>query len=121
MSKPNDHDLIAIEKANIIPVHKKSINQIMKNYRPVPLLPISCKILKKNTFNCSFKYLEDKKLLNCNQSGFQPSDSCVDQLLSITHEIYKSSDTNPSLEVKGFFWTHLKPLIVFGIMTFFIN
>ena len=27
-----------------------------------------------------------------NQSGFKPGDSCVNQLLSITHEIYKSFD-----------------------------
>ena len=28
--------------------------------------------------------------INCNQSGFRPADSCVNQLLPITHEIYKS-------------------------------
>ena len=30
-------------------------------------------------------------------------DSCVHQLFSITHEIYTSFDTNPSLEVRGVF------------------
>ena len=30
-------------------------------------------------------------------------DSCIHQLISITHEIYASFDTNPSLEVRGVF------------------
>ena len=91
------------KKANIIPVHKKGDKQIIKNYRPVSLLPICCKIFEKIIFNSLFKYLEDNKLLNCNQSGFRSCDSCVHQLLSITHEIYKSFDANPSLELRGVF------------------
>ena len=43
------------------------------------------------------------KLLNPNQSGFMPGDSCIHQLISITHEIYASFDANPSLEVRGVF------------------
>ena len=54
-------------------------------------------------FNSLFKYLKDNKLLNCNQSGFQSGDSCVHQFLPITYQIPKSSDANPSLEVRGFF------------------
>ena len=67
------------------------------------LLPICSKIFEKIIFNSLFEYLEDNKLLNCNQSGFRSGDSCVHQLLSITHEIYKSFDANPSLEVRGVF------------------
>ena len=73
---------------------KKGDKQIT-NYLPVSLLPICCKLFGKIIF------LEDNKLLNCNQSGFRSGDSCVHQLLSITHEIYKSFDANPSLEVRG--------------------
>ena len=36
-----------------------------------------------------------------NQSGFTPGDSCVNQLLAITQEIYKSFDDE--LEVRGVF------------------
>ena len=31
-------------------------------------------------------------MISSNQSGFKPGDSCIKQLLSITHEIYKSFD-----------------------------
>ena len=32
-----------------------------------------------------------------------PGDSCVAQLLSITHEIYNSFDYNPSVDIRGVF------------------
>ena len=65
------------KKSNIFPVHKKGDKQVVDNYRPVSLLPILGKILEKN-------------LLNENQSGFRPSDSCEYQLLSVAHDIYAS-------------------------------
>ena len=42
-------------------------------------------------------------LLNPNQSGFRPSDSCINQLLAITHEIFEAFDCNPPLEVRSVF------------------
>ena len=76
---------------------------MIKNYRPVSLFPVCVKIFEKIIFNSLLKYLDDNNLLNGNQSGFRPGDSCVHQLLSITHEIYNAFDTNPSLEVRGVF------------------
>ena len=40
-------------------------------------------------------------LIPHNQSGFKAGDSCINQLLSITHEIYKSFDD--VLDVRGVF------------------
>ena len=48
-----------------------------------------------------FERLTD--LLSTHQSGFIPGDSCVQQLISITHEIYNAFDCNHSLEVRGVF------------------
>ena len=39
------------KKSNILPVHKKGDKQIIDNYRPVSLLLICGKILKKLLFN----------------------------------------------------------------------
>ena len=44
-----------------------------------------------------------EELLNPNQSGFRPSDSCVNQLIAIGHEIFEAFDCNPSLEVRSVF------------------
>ena len=41
-------------------------------------------------FNKMFKFVIENELIFSNQSGFKPGDSCVNQLLSITHEIHKS-------------------------------
>ena len=45
----------------------------------------------------------EEKLLNQNQSGFQPSDSCINQLLAITHDIFEAFDVNPYLAVRSVF------------------
>ena len=39
-----------------------------------------------------FEFFTKNDLISHNQSGFKPGDSCINQLLSITHEIYKSFD-----------------------------
>ena len=41
-------------------------------------------------------------LTSC-QSGFIKGDSCVNQLLSIMHEIHKHLDDNPSIDTIGIF------------------
>ena len=67
------------------------------------LLPICRKVFKKIIFNSLFVHLNNNNLLHSNQSGFRAGDSCVHQLISVTHDIYKAFDANPSLEVKGVF------------------
>ena len=37
-----------------------------------------------------FSFVLENNLITQKQSGFKPGDSCINQLLSITHEIYKS-------------------------------
>ena len=54
---------------------------------------------EKINFNSLLFHLNND--LISNQSGFKPGDSCIHQLISITHDIYKGSDVNPSFEVRG--------------------
>ena len=75
----------------------------IKNYRPIQLLPICGKLFEKVIYNSLYKYYESNHILNVNQSGFRSGDSCINQLISITHEIFQSFDSNPSLEVRGVF------------------
>ena len=76
---------------------------MVENYRPVSLLPIFGKIFEKIIFNRIYNFLLKEDLLNTNQSGFRPSDSCINQLLAITHEIFEAFDCNQSLEVRSVF------------------
>ena len=84
-------------------VHKKESKNLVKNYRPISLLPIFGKIFEKVIYNSLFDYLKSNNILNKCQSGFLPGDSCISQLLCITHDIYNAFDGNPSLEVRGVF------------------
>ena len=75
------------KKANVVPVHKKGKKQSLENYRPISLLPICSKIFEHLIYNKMFTFFTENNLISQNQSGFRPRDSCVNQLLAITHEI----------------------------------
>ena len=87
--------------ANMVPVHKKSDQQILKNYLPISLLPNCGKVFEHLIYNSLFEYFIEKDLISPNQSGFKPGDSCTNQLISIMHEIYQSFDDG--FEVRGVF------------------
>ena len=91
------------KRSNIIPVHKKNDKQLVKSDQPISLLPIFGKIFEKIIFDRLYNFLLQEELLNPNQSGFRLSDSCVNQLIAITHDIFEAFDCNPSLEVRSVF------------------
>ena len=59
------------------------------------------KIFERLVDNKLFHFFQGNNLISPNQSGFKPGDSCTNQLLAITHEIYKSFDDG--YEVKAVF------------------
>ena len=81
-----------MEKANVVPVFKKGGKQLEKTYRPISSLPITGKVFERLLYNQMFEFFIRNDLISQNQSGFKPGDSCINQLLAITHEIYKSFD-----------------------------
>ena len=83
------------KKSNVVPAHKKESKNLIKKYRPISLLHIFSKIFERLIFNSLFNYFMQNKLFTECQSSFIPGDSCVAQLLLITHEIYKNFDCNP--------------------------
>ena len=84
---------------------EKGDKQYLINDRPVSLLPICGKIIERLIFNDSVSYtsrfLIENNLISPNQYGFKPGGSCINQLLCITHEIYKSFDD--VFKVRGVF------------------
>ena len=61
-----------------------------------------------------FEYFIEKDLISHDQSGFKLGESCINQLLSITHEIYKSFDEG--YRTKRVFLEILKVLIRLGVL-----
>ena len=94
---------ISRRRSKIIPAHEKNDKQLVSNYQPISLLPIFGKMFEKIIFNRIYNFLLEEELLNPNQSGFHPSDSYVNQLLAVTHEIFTAFDCNPPLEVRSAF------------------
>ena len=76
--------------ANVVPIHKRGNKQ--NNYRPVSLLPIFRKIFERLIYNEMYSFFTENDLISSNLSGFKQGDSCINRLLSITHDIYQSLD-----------------------------
>ena len=64
----------------------------LESFRPVSSLYVCEKILERLMFNKIFNFSIENKLILSNQSGFKPDDSCINQPLSITREMYESFD-----------------------------
>ena len=94
------------KKDNVVPIYKKESKQLAKYYRPVSLLPICRKIFERVIYNDVYPYLIDNNLISSHQSGFNGGDSSISQLLSITHEIYKSLDEG--FEVRRVFFRYIQ-------------
>ena len=62
-------------------------------------MPICGKVLEKLLYNSIFEFFIQNNLITPNQSGFKTGDSCINQLISITHEIYKSFDDSYEVRV----------------------
>ena len=54
-------------------------------------------------YDSFYFHLASSNILNPNQSGFRHCDSTVNQLISITHKIFKAFDCNPPLDVLSVF------------------
>ena len=89
------------KEGNIAPCYKKGEKQNLQNYRPVSLLPIYRKFFERLIFNEMCRFFLANNLLAPNQSGFKPGDSCINQLLSIAHEICSYFDDG--FEIRSFF------------------
>ena len=93
----------AWKEANIVPIHKKGSRQSKFNYRPISLLPTFGKIFERIIFDEIYQHLCENGLLVQQQSGFRPGDSTINQLLSITQNIYKAFEACPTLETRTVF------------------
>lgn len=86
-----------LEKYNLASIHKEDNKQLVNNYRSVSLLCACFKVFEKLIFDTIFEIMIGINLLSTTQSGFKRSNSCVTQLILITHSIF----VNPSVELWG--------------------
>ena len=72
-AKNEQHYPTSRESAKVIPVHKKEEITLMKNYRPVSLLPTVSKLFERNMYNQIIAYID--KFLSPYLFGFRKGHS----------------------------------------------
>ena len=81
---------MALKLADVIPVHKKDEKNIMKNYRPISLLPIISKLYEKIMYNEINSYVE--KILSSYLFGFRKGHSTEQCLIKMLETWRKAID-----------------------------
>ena len=74
------------KQADIIPLHKKGAKNNCKNYRPVSLTSILCKVCEKIARQHLEEFWITKDIFISNQFGFMKGKSCLSQLLTVFHD-----------------------------------
>ena len=80
--------------AKIIPLFKKGDITEVGNYRPVSLLPLPGKLLKKIVHTRMYNYLKLNNLLNKDQGGFRPGHSTTGTVAQFTDDIMLELNKN---------------------------
>ena len=97
----------------------KNDKQLLKNYRPISLLPICGKVLERLLYNSMFEFFIQNNLITPNQSSYKTGNSCINQLTYFTYKIYKSFDDG--YEVGEHFLIYQKNLTKYGTKVFTTN
>ena len=83
-----------------IPIPKTGNLTLVKNYRPISLLPLPGKILEKLVHSQLSSYLEDRESLNDAQHGFRKDHSTVHSIAQLTKYInVKMDSATPTMAV----------------------
>ena len=84
--------------ANVKALYKgKGDSSDPSNYRPIAITSCISKLLERIVFKYVFNFVHDHKIISNHQSGFQPNDSTINQLLSIYHTIISNLDKGKEL------------------------
>lgn len=82
--------------ARIIPIYKAADSKLLKNYRPISLLPAFSKIYEKVMFNKILSYLNSKDILYKHQYGFRPKYSTIYPIIKLLNDCAIAGNSNPN-------------------------
>ena len=88
---------LAWKTVDVCPIFKKDDPQLCSNYRPISLLSPTSKILERLVFNKLYKFCIDHNVVTPRNSGFEKLDSTVNQLIHVSHLIYKGLDCSDKI------------------------
>ena len=93
-SVPDDWKLAAV-----VPVYKSGKKNNVKNYRPISLTSICCKMLEHIIVSNLVSHLEENSLLSSKQFGFRKGSSCEMLLVDMIHNIAMALDCGATVDV----------------------
>ena len=79
---------INLKLADVTPIHKKDETTLMKNYRPVSLIPIVSKLFERDMYNQILSYID--KFLSPYLFGYRKGYS-TEQCLTVMLEIWEKA------------------------------
>ena len=85
--------------ANVTPIFKKRDRAESKNYRPVSLTCICCKVLEHVIHSQIMEHLDQHDILSDYQHGFRKRRSCDSQLVITLHDLTQALDQKKSVDV----------------------
>ncbi|CAF1100150.1 unnamed protein product, partial [Brachionus calyciflorus] len=85
--------------ANVTPLYKGGTKSSQKNYRPVSLTCILCKIFERIIKDIMLKHLIDNDLISKSQHGFLPNKSCSTNLLETIDFITEAISLGFSVDI----------------------
>ena len=78
--------------ARITPIFKASDPSLPKNYRPISILPVVSKLLKRHVHSLVFKHLLESCPISPLQWGFMPKRSTTSALCTLIHDWLRQLD-----------------------------
>ena len=87
------------KKAIVTPVYKKGAKSDPKNYRPVSLTSIPCKLLEHIIKSAMYAHLENHHIITDRQHGFRKKYSCTSQLLTLIHSLAESINSKGQTDI----------------------
>ena len=90
--------------ANICPLFKKGDRSLARNYRPVSLTCIPCKLLEHIVCSNIMAHLDEHELLSDRQHAFRKWHSCETQLTTVINDCAKILDKKLSSHYHFWLW-----------------
>ena len=85
--------------ANITPIFKKGDRSDPRNYRPVSITSITCKLLEHIIKSAIYSHLETFQIITDKQHGFRKKYSCTSQLLMLVNSLAESINSRSQTDV----------------------
>ena len=85
--------------AIVPPIHKKEDKSSPKNYRPISLTCIACKVMENVLSSHMSRYFKVNNILKPHQHGFHKGSSTETQLISVLNDWFTSLDKRRRTDV----------------------